>query len=40
MKESIPYDGAKPMYLVEDIDNRESVKEIVMDTCKDLQNKK
>jgi len=40
MQESIPYDGAKPMYLVEDIDNRESVKEIIMDTCKDLQNKK
>lgn len=26
MKESIPYDGAKSMYLVDDIDNRESLK--------------
>lgn len=40
MKESIPYDGAKPMYLVDDIDNRESLKKIVIDTCKDLPNKK
>lgn len=40
MKESVPYDGAKPMYLVDDIDNRESLKDIVMDTCKDLPNKK
>lgn len=40
MKESIPYDGAKPMYLVDDIDNRESFKKIVIDTCKDLSNKK
>lgn len=40
MKESIPYDGAKPMYLVDDIDNQESLKEIVIDTCKDLPNKK
>ncbi len=40
MRESIPYDGAKPMYLVDDIDNRESLKEIVLDTCKDLPNKK
>ena len=40
MQESIPYDGAKPMYLVDDIDNQESLKEIVIDTCKDLPSKK
>ena len=40
MQESIPYDGVKPMYLVDDIDNQESLKEIVIDTCKNLPNKK
>ncbi len=40
MRESIPYDGAKHMYLVDEIDNRESLKEIVIETCKDLPNKK
>ena len=40
MQESIPYDGAKPMYLVDDIDNQEALKEIVIDTCKGLPNKK
>ena len=40
MKESIPYPNAKPMYLVEDIDNQEKLQEIVLDTCKDLQVKK
>ncbi len=40
MQESIPYDGAKTMYLVDDIDNQETLKEIVLDTCKDLPIKK
>lgn len=40
MKEQIPYQNAKPMYLVEDIDNQEVLKEIVLDTCKDLLPKK
>ncbi len=39
MIESIPYDGAKPMYLVDDIDNQETLKEIVIETCKDLSHK-
>ncbi len=39
MLESIPYDGAKPMYLVDDIDNQKTLKGIVIDTCKDLPNK-
>ena len=36
MSEAIPYKGAKPMYLVDDVDNREALKEIVLDTYKDL----
>ena len=34
MKKAIPYDGAKEMYLVSDIDNKELLKKIVLDTCK------
>ena len=40
MQESIPYDSAKPMYLVDDIDNKELLKEIVIETCKGLPTKK
>lgn len=40
MKESIPYESAKPMYLVDDVDNKEILKEIVIETCKDLTRKK
>lgn len=40
MEKSIPYDGAKSMYLVDDIDNQETLKQIVIDTCKDLSIKK
>ena len=40
MQEQIPYESAKPMYLVDDIDNKENLKEIVLETCKDLQSKK
>lgn len=40
MPEQIPYKGAKPMYFVEDIDNKEMLKEIVRETCKDLPVKK
>ena len=36
MQESIPYESAKSMYLVEDVDNKEKLKNIVIDTCKDL----
>ena len=38
--EEIPYDGAKPMYFVEDVDNKEILAEIVKDTIKGLLNKK
>ncbi len=40
MQESIPYESAKPMYLVDDVDNKELLKEIVIDTCKGLPIKK
>ena len=36
MPESIPYDGAKPMYLVEDIDDKEKLAEIIEATVKGL----
>lgn len=37
MEEVVPYDGAKPMYFVSDVDNREILKDIVLDTCNDLK---
>ena len=37
LDEVIPYNGAKPMYLVDDIDNVDLLKEIVIDTCKGLK---
>ena len=40
MPESIPYDGAKPMYLVENVDNKEKLAEIVCTTVEGLSNKK
>ena len=38
MTESIPYDGAKPMYLVEDVDDKEKLKDIIIKTKGGLQN--
>ena len=40
MSKQIPYESAKPMYLVEDVDNKELLKEIIIETCKGLPNKK
>ena len=40
MQEQLPYEGAKSMYLVDDVDNKELLKEITIDTCKGLPNKK
>ena len=40
MQEQIPYESAKPMYLVDDVDNKELLKEIVIETCKGLSNNK
>ena len=39
--EAIPYAGAKPMLMIEDVENKERNKEIITLTCKDLlKNKK
>ena len=37
MQESIPYESAKPMYLVDDVDNHDALRDIVIDTCKDIK---
>ena len=37
MQLQVPYDGAKPMYLVHDIDNKDILRNIIIDTCKDLK---
>ena len=36
MEEDIPYKGAKPMYLIDNVDDIELLKNIVLDTVKDL----
>ena len=36
MQKSIPYENAKPMYLVSDIDDCEVLRKIVLDTYNDL----
>ena len=40
MSEQIPYENAKPMYLVDDVDDKEKLRDIVLDTYKDLSIKK
>lgn len=37
MLESIPYDGAKPMYLVEDVDDKEKLIEMIEATTRGLK---
>ena len=37
MEEAIPYNGAKPMYLVDDVDNKDVLKNIILDTYNDLR---
>ena len=37
MTEETPYDGAKPMYFVEDVDDKEKLAEIVNTTVKGLK---
>lgn len=39
MTEEIPYDGAKSMYFVEDVDNKEKLAEIVNNTVKWLETR-
>lgn len=40
MEEIIPYTNAKPMFFLEEIENQEQVKQIILDTCMDLSNGK
>ena len=37
MGEALPYDGAKSMYLVDYIDDKEKLKKLVLKTCEGLQ---
>ena len=37
MEEAIPYDGAKNMYIVDDVDNIDILKDIVVDTYNGLK---
>ena len=39
MEEVIPYEHAKLMYFVEDVDDKEKLKDIVLDTYNALKNK-
>lgn len=40
LKSEIPYKNAKPMYMIEDIENAENIKEIVLATCDGLVKRK
>ena len=40
MEEVFPYDGAKPMFMVDEVDNKEVLKEIIKETYKGIINKK
>ena len=39
MEEVIPYENAKPMYMVDELDSEDKLKEIIIDTCKGLKEK-
>ncbi len=36
MSEALPYEGAKPMYLVDEVDDKERLKEIIEGTVNNL----
>ncbi len=40
LEEQIPYEGAKSMYFIEDLEEKEKIQEIILATCKDLPKKK
>lgn len=40
MSEQIPYEGTKRMYMVSDVENKDLLKEIIIETCKGLRLKK
>ncbi len=37
LPEELPYQGAKMMYLIEDLEDSELLRNIILDTCKDLK---
>ena len=37
MQQALPYEGAKTMYLVEDLDDREKLVRIISNTCRGLK---
>lgn len=37
--EELPYKGAKNMYLVDEIDDKENLRDIVIETCKSIEVK-
>ena len=39
LEEQIPYENAKPMYLINDIDNKELIKDIIIDTYQGLKGR-
>lgn len=40
LKEALPYEGAKPMYWIEDLEDTDLLKEMILTTCEDLKAKK
>ena len=40
MPQEIPYQNAKPMYLVEDLDDQEKLKEVIITTAKSLKKER
>lgn len=40
LKEELPYKGAKMMYLIEDLEDEENIKNIIIDTCNELKKEK
>jgi len=40
LKEALPYQNAKLMYLIEELEEKETIKKIILDTCKDLPIRK
>ena len=37
MSEALPYDGAKPMYLVDEVDDKERLKEIIEEIVRNMR---
>ena len=37
LKKEIPYENAKPMYMVEDLEDREYIENLIKETCNELK---